>query len=346
MTNVKPVPWAVVAAVLLAAGPLRGQSPATPSIASAPDSGQVDFPVVIRLSEQFLSLLISPEVNDVEPVDVVVLGTRATGTAWIDGTLHLDLKPNARGVGMNVCFDGTCFTRTVGRNGPAIIHSTSTTNFSAQKPLAVSVDRGITDNVASITASTAMPLPCIESALPRLRGRIVRRVAQRRAQQVRPQVIAIAQGNAESRIGRSFDGAVERLLAEYNEDLDILRPAIQRLREENPDSSLLLATTEDHLLLAVGRADSQQGPELPESKFDSSPIQVWLHRSVLGEGNSSAEEQLAQIRLIRTELEQQLAERFRSRPSVIDLVRSVPVFLGTAEDWVVIGLPPPLPEAS
>lgn len=340
MSPRKTVQWAVVVvAALFATGQLSGQTPATPAAAPASASPEVDFPVVIRFSEQFLSLLISPEVNSQESVDTVVLGTRATGTAWTNGTLHLDLKPETRGVALELCFDGTCVAQTVARNGPAILHNTATTKFSARKILSVDVEHGIVDQVATISAKASVPLPCIESTLPRIRGRIVRRVAQRRARRVHRQVVAIARNNAEDRIRRSFNGAVERLAARYNDDLGLLRPVIRRLRNENPKSSLVFSTTEDHLQMSVGRADSQRTPQLPDSDFDRSPIQIWLHRSALGEGDATAREHLARFRLYRSELETQFAERFRSRDAAFDLLRSVPIILRTVEEWLVIGLP-------
>lgn len=127
MTLSKTVQWAVLAvASLLAAAPSQGQSPATAAAARAPGSGQVDFPIVIRFSEDLLS-------------------------------------------------------------------------------------------------STSLGTPCIGSTLPRLRGRLVRRVAQRRVQQSHPQMTAIARRNAETRIGNAFDASVTALVEQSNGDLGYAR---------------------------------------------------------------------------------------------------------------------------
>lgn len=338
MSQAKSVRCSIVVAILFALAQSQGQTLPTRASAPAPVSHVVDFPIVIRFSERFLSLLISPQVIGEEPVNLVVLGTPTVGTAWLEGKLRLDLKPAPRGVSLFACFDGTCVSRTTGRNGPAIIYGTATTSFSAQKPLRVDVDQGIEAGETTMTARTSVVTPCIESTLPRLRGRIVRRVARRRVQRNQPQIIAIARSRARARIGRAFDSSVEGLVVQFNGDLDLLRPVIQRLREENPDSSLVFSTTEDYLELAIGRAESRNLPELPATVFDLSPVQVWLHRSSLGDGRSTAKEQLASIQHTVGRIEQQLVERFRSRAAILALLRRAPIILGSAGDWVVIGL--------
>lgn len=328
---------AAIGPAAAAGAPPVAQSPAAaqnPARESAPETDQVDFPIVIRVSEDLLSRLAAVEIDRKENVNVVVLGTRATGIARVQGGLALDLKPAARGVAVDVHFKGTCVSWTTGRNRSALIYTTATTRFAATKAVRVELNSGIAHGKVAIDAKTRVTTNGVGSTLRGLRGRIVRRVAWRRAQQAGPQVTVIARLNAEARLSRAFDAAAKQLLEQYDGDLDVLRPLVERYRSEDPDSSLVLSSTDDYLQVCLGRASAREPPKLPSTEFESSPIEVWLHRSMIGGGELPTGSQLAVISMVWGGL----VKQYSSRRALAGLFAQNPVVLSAAGDWVVFGL--------
>src|SRR5688572_19983716 len=85
--------------------------------------------VVVRLTEEWFTSRIDKQIDELSPVDQVILNTRVRGTARTVGKPRVELRPDANNATLQVVLSGTTVSRTVGRNGPAIIHSRSTTAF-------------------------------------------------------------------------------------------------------------------------------------------------------------------------------------------------------------------------
>src|SRR5688500_3236054 len=87
------------------------------------------YPVVLRLNPDAIRSVVVGEVNHREKVQRTVLGTRSVGESHTTGEVFVDvdLPSEPNGAVFVVRFHGTTLTKTVGENGPAIIHSRTNT---------------------------------------------------------------------------------------------------------------------------------------------------------------------------------------------------------------------------
>ena len=205
-----------VAALYLSAGlvaqealptPLPFPSPST--VVSEPTPQQLT-PVVacLRIPAALIAEEASKSFQHSTPVDRVVLGTHSRGTAVCQGEVHCELGQSDIGAEFVCRIEGTITSQTCGINGPAIIGSDATTRYTAVKPVSFDGRRLLT-SPAVLCISTKVSITGIGSTAPRLRGRIVKRVAQRRAAESLPEAEEITRRltaeELQSHIDREFD---------------------------------------------------------------------------------------------------------------------------------------------
>jgi hypothetical protein len=142
----------------------------------------------------------------------VILGTNVAGTAKTRGATTLILHENLEKAVIEVVLKGTVQARTIGYNGPVQLHCSSISPFESRKVIHLQ-SGGIETLPATSTANTQSTTHQIQSTLPGLRGRIAKRIAHGRIDEVRGQADAIASRNTERRLSAEFDKTVEQSLA-------------------------------------------------------------------------------------------------------------------------------------
>jgi len=302
----------------VATGSLKAESRnGPPATAAVPD------PVItLQISQAALSPLAAKPLYRRSPVRLHVLGTHFTGTADTSGKLNLTLQPSSEHASILLTVRGTCVARTVGRNGPAVIHSTGTTWFTATKTITLHGHRGLDTGPTRIWAKTSTRVNHISSTVGGLRGRIVRRVAGNRSRQLHSQGTEIARQNAQTRIAAAFDRGVEQLVAELQRELYVIEPALREYARV-ADQRFHIWSTESDLWISL-RPEGARGPVvMPVASRPAAPVQLWVRNTLVDPGT---------VRHARRGLDQILSVGSGGTSE------GVPLAVAEVQDWVVLSL--------
>jgi hypothetical protein len=182
---------------------------------------------------------------------------------------------------VDLLFTGNVAAQTTGDGGPVRVHSSSNTRFLAIKRLTLD-ERGIRTTPARVEARTAINIERVTTEAPRLRGRIVRRIASRRAAETKPAAEAESARKAEAQIAQHFDREVAK-------DLRSAQSNLSRLLAElsNGDGAfrgrLKFSTSGRHLQVAIHRDEGAPTRRAPPSlaDLDSPDVAVHVHRSLV-----------------------------------------------------------------
>ena len=159
--------------------------------------------------------------NRRERITDSILGTRISGDAHTSGAMEVASIPSEDRAILQFRSRGRSTSQNVGHNGPAVIHSTGHTNFTAIKRVELS-DEAFVSLPSQATARTDSDIHSIAKRGGGLGSRIVSNQGWQRARQTKGQTDAIAADHAEDRIERQFNRDV-------NEEL---RDARRRYEEE------------------------------------------------------------------------------------------------------------------
>jgi hypothetical protein len=314
-------------------------SAALGTLASAADAPQ-PRQIVVRVSKDAVAPLADKQIDRTTPVDDVVLGTHVRGKARTTGQPSVKFVEDPNQATFAVAINGATVSRTIGRNGPAIIQSRVDTHFTATTQIRFEPGRGFVAQPAKIATTTRMTNEGIGSRRGGLIGWIVRRRASREVAASRGEVEAIARQKAERRITAAFDEYLQVRLARLNAMTDV-KPAIALLLGGDQQPQFVTRTTRDFVEIALSSAGAPMPADLPVSDQPAAPVQVWVHKSTMGE-------QLATVLKLfdQTDTGTNLAER--ALASVPDMLKDKlglprhaaearpPLNYQTAADWIVI----------
>jgi len=247
--------------------------------------------IVVRVSGDSLAPLIEKPIDEVFPVDDVILGVRATGEAHVAGQPQLMLADDPDSAAFVVHLTGTIQSRTVGRKGPVEIHSHSQTRFTAIKRVAYQPGRGFVGEPAQIEAQT----DCQTDRIEPNRGKRLRRAIERRAWarvgQSRDQVNQIVQAKAEAKLREAFDRLLDSRLARLNRLAD-QRYAVATVLGSQGMPRYDCCTRHGCLMIAASSSESshsesshtgERAVDLITCGQKGPPVQIWVHEGVVGD---------------------------------------------------------------
>jgi hypothetical protein len=270
----------------------------------------------------------------------MVLGTDARGTCRTVGKVTIDLVEHDERGDFVVVLRGVSTARTVGNNGPAIIHSLAVTNFTAKKRVIFDAERGFRAGPAVVEASTNLNIDGIDSTLPGLRGRLVRSVASRRAAATHSQARDITNRSTAAQIAREFDRHVEENVRELN-SRPLARSLASGVADDAASTSIMpcrIRTTKSYLEICWG-GNFSGSETLPVASLRPSKCEFWLHQSLAGDEAGNALTAWSNLRDVgRRWLNPQapIAPVFESEPRLaLPRVAVTPV-----EGWMVVQLSP------
>jgi hypothetical protein len=272
--------------------PSRAETlPKAISSASMPAEDLPCHRVVFRISDQVLnSLMDQREIDRVVDVDDVILGTTVRGKAHIVGKTFVQPNESNEQALFTIHFRGMVVSRTVGHNGPAILHNVATTHFTATKQVVFTPGQGFRGLQPRVVAKTECRLEGVDSTRQGVIGRMVRRRAEQAAEERRPQATEIARQRAEQRILAAFDKSSEERLARLNQRADFKSLAVAVTGEGQGEAQYVCCTTPRYIQIATRAANSStgDGPEAIKLPVQDSPhantgapIEIWVHESLM-----------------------------------------------------------------
>jgi hypothetical protein len=240
------------------------------------------YPLIIRVQGKAIVSQAGDRVNTTQPVSCVVLGTPAAGTSWTKGTIRVDTSSAQQAADFLVTFRGKSFSRTVGVNGPARIHSHSATDFVVTRHVIFSPLKGFQAQRTSVSSKTRLTMDEVRATKPGLRGALVRRIGWRRASRSQREAEQEVTGHVRRQLLAAFDQELDQRVAELNRQLQIARYA--RVLFGNADQlSMRVCTADDCVQIAIGAKDDPQSPDLFPASPAASPLEVWLHEASVQE---------------------------------------------------------------
>lgn len=241
---------------------------ATPveSAFSAPDESAQDPRLAcLRIPSTLITADANESFQHSSQVDHIVLGTHAKGTAVCKGEVRSELRDHANGVEL-VCFiSGTVTSKTCGVNGPAVINSTSDSTYTAEKRILFD-GRQLSTQPAIICATTRVQITGIGSTAPGLRGRVVSRVAARRAAESLPEAQAIARQLTVNELQQHIDAEFETRLASLNRKLAQRLSTLDAFSRKHYKVSIC-SRTEFIEILLTQKPTVNEEPTLPKSVY-------------------------------------------------------------------------------
>ena len=226
------------------------QAPATiDAITSLYSFPNVEF----EIHEDFVNQLAGRDVAQPRDVNECLLGTRIVGTACLTGDVTVDLQAMDGGIALGLNMQATMTSRNRGFNRGVVLHSTGTAPVYATKQI-VATPNGISATPAVVNAQLFTRINAIEH-----KCRLVRKIANRKAAEQKPQADAIARGRLRRRVAEGYDEQVDEQLTEANSQLARLNgpmPVLSRLGMQRPVFSL--ASSDQSVYASVTQASATQ----------------------------------------------------------------------------------------
>jgi hypothetical protein len=241
--------------------------------------------VVLRLSAAMLNSLINKEIDHPASIQDIVLGTPVTGVARVIGQPRVQLVPSFDQAQFNVVITGTVYSRTVGRNGPAIIHGRSITHFTATKQIVFKPGEGFYALPPQVSAQAQTFTDGVQSTRGGIIGRFVQRRAARELAGQQRQLTAIARDRATRRIAAAFDRHMGERLTRLNRAVE-LRAMLAGVGQRAANLRVVTCTTPHYVEIASAANDRTSPivlPVLGSASEMGAPIEIWIHGSVVPE---------------------------------------------------------------
>lgn len=236
--------------------------------------------VVLRVSEKYLESLFARDINKHTHVDRVVLGTRATGPAHTVGRADVDTKPAKNDASFHVKISGTTTSRTTGRNGPAIIYSCSITTWTSQKTVRFDGEN-FKSGPATIESHTRIIPLGADSVLPGIRGRIVSRVAAKRAIEYNSRAEQISGVDTEKQVLADVDRVVDGQIQKLNDRLNS-RTVLAYLLPKLDDMGVQFSTSSNCVNVSFAGGDSSPLAKVcPVEGLEPSDTELWFQTALI-----------------------------------------------------------------
>jgi hypothetical protein len=237
--------------------------------------------VYVHVSDQALRRLLSRPIVRQTTVRDTIVGTPVEGIANTVGKTDVRLVPAKGRAVVELLFTGKVEANTTGRSGLVRVHSASDTHFSAVKRLTLD-ERGIQVLPTRVAAQTSITIDSVTTDLPRLRGRIARRIGNRRAAETKLAAEAESARKAEVWIAEHFDREVAK-------DLRSARSTLSEFLAElrNGDrvfrGRLTFATSGRHLQVVIhrGEGDRTRGGPPSLAVLGSPDVAIHVHASLV-----------------------------------------------------------------
>ncbi len=238
--------------------------------------------VVLRIPQKALDPLVNRSIDVRGNVDKMVLGAHVVGQSHTTGKVGIKTVGNCEDASLKVTFEGQTTAFNVGYQGPAVVHNHTITNFSCTRKIVFDPEKGFVAEPCQITCDTQLVYDSIDSTRGGLMGRLVRRVANRRAGESHGEALAIAKRDNAKEVQEQFDANLDKQLVQTNRQLRIVSMAKSLFGNE---AKLQVGASSEEGCFNLGIAyagNTNKMPVLPPLSRDDGQLEVWVHPSVFG----------------------------------------------------------------
>lgn len=305
-----------------ASGTPEALAPVGPLLARLADSGQAPAAVArvreavshpnlfLEVDESLLGSGVNRAIDEVSPINDVVLGTRVRGSGHTTGLVLLDFVPSHERAIVDLRLDATNYSDTRGSKGPVTVCTLGTTTVGARKRLLIDDQRiSFLPVEAHASADTRTAGIGVSSRFAR---RLIRKMAAKKVAQMRPQAEAIAEQRARQRVREQFEsqtaGPIARAAADYQ--AKFRRPLMER--GWYPEL-LRIGTTDSRLQVTARKALADQVAAFssPPAVDPDAVLSARVHESMV---NNAAEITLGGRTITQQFVEEQLKKNNMAIP--------------------------------
>jgi hypothetical protein len=192
----------------------------------------------------------------------------------------LTLLPNNERLSARIAFNGTVRALTRGYKGPVVLNNISETTFRASKLIEMD-DGGLRVSPSTVVAPTRLRTTSIDSTLPGLRGRIVRRVAWRRTGASHDRAEEITAEHTADDIRSDFDARIDRSMANVQKVFGSKIPGLET-GTSPMRTDVRFHCSVDCLEMAILREDAsvEERKLRPPGALKNSDVAVRVHRTL------------------------------------------------------------------
>jgi len=244
--------------------------------------------ILLEVHENLLAGAVNRPVDQVMPVDEVVLGTRVRGTGHTNGNVRLDFVPSPNRAAFDLVFDATNVANTRGTQGPVTVNSRGVTSLAARRRFFLDEYTATASPVqASASTDSTVTGMAINS---RFGKRLIKKIASRKVAETMPQAEAIAEGRARDRLRSQFQEQTEPALAQFRDQFQTKVRGPLEKQGLYPEM-LHMNTTDTTLAITARKATARQlaAASLPPAADAGNLISARVHESAI---NNMLEEKL------------------------------------------------------
>lgn len=274
--------WMAFSAAVSAQETLPVPSPAeskshpdnSPSTGSARDTRTNPVLACLRIPAALITEVASRDFTHTSSVDRVVLGTHSRGTAICYGHVSCEMREQSHAAEIVCRITGTVDSQTCGVNGPALISSAASTSYTATKSI-IFDSRKLITHPAIVRASSRIRITDVGSSLPGIRGRIVSRVAERRAADSLAEAEAITSDLTVAELQQQIDQEFAQRIVSINRAIEGRLPILQAFAES--EYKLSIRSQPEFIQLMFVRRDADpQMLQVPPALPLASKIVLWI----------------------------------------------------------------------
>jgi hypothetical protein len=248
--------------------------------------------VWVRVKTEFVAKYVARDVSDYRMQTATILGTQTSGPVATQGTFELATVPNDATAQFELRLRGS--TRSpgnIGRNGPATIYSSASSQFSGRKTIYFDPRMGVADSPAGISCNASIGIKQIAvepRVLPTLLQPAVQRVAWNKANESQAAVRQEVQRLTSRRIAERVEAEIAdplKTVQDYYYKYAIVGP----LRLDDLPT-VVSRSTSDYFEIGVRQANRSQvsvSAERPELHEDTK-IALQVHESIFHNSSGRA----------------------------------------------------------
>lgn len=161
----------------------------------------------LAVAESLLAPAVDRPVDQVQPVDDVVLGTRIRGTGRTTGNVRLDFVPSHERAVFDIVLAATNVSHTRGTQGPVTVHTRGVTALDARRRIFLD-DTDVSSAPVEVAADAKTTVTGL-GINARFGKRIIGRIANKKIAETKPRAEADAERKARERLRSQFTEQTE-----------------------------------------------------------------------------------------------------------------------------------------